>query len=65
MGKWITIFNFFFSKDKMQNFFRNQDDVALPTLNINILILLNPQTKFWKFSLVWLLVASKSMGLLY
>ena len=36
MGKSITIFNFF-SKDKMQNFLEtNIDDVALPTLKINI-----------------------------
>ena len=46
MEKSITIFKFF-SKDKMKNFFRsNIDDIALPTLNINIPIFLNPQTKF-------------------
>ena len=38
MGKSITIFKFF-SKDKMKILFEaNIDDVALPTLNINIQI---------------------------
>ena len=36
MGKSITMFEFF-SKDKMHNSLEaNIDDVALPTLNINI-----------------------------
>ena len=43
MGKWITIF-IFFSKDKMPKILLevNIDDVALPTLNIDIPIFLNP-----------------------
>ena len=48
----------------MQNSFEsNIDDLALPTLNINIPIFLNPQTKFWKTLLLRFSIASKSMGL--
>ena len=37
MGKSITIFNFFFQKIKCKILLEaNIDDVALPTLNINI-----------------------------
>ena len=52
MGKSITIFDFF-SKDKIQFILVvNIDDIALPTLNINILIFENSQTKFLKTLLV-------------